>query len=364
MRIAALLLLSLLLLGQPTAPRAEVTEADYRALVQQTIEAHIRPRLATFAETAEATWQDIAAFCAGPEAAAFAPLQEEVATLLLGWAAVEHLDLGPMRDAYRRDRIFFFPDRRGITGRHLARALANRETALLDPALLAEASVALQGLPALELLFFDSGAEAAFLAGDAAATYRCQLATAIAGNVVRLTRELSEGWAPEADFVVLLQEPGPENPLFRSPEEAASAVAVLLDRGMGRFQLEKLIPTMGAVREEAHPLRAPLHISGLTNEALLLNLEALRAFFVESGLARLMARASDWSARAALSVHRELSAAIAALPAPLPEAVVDPEVRPGILPLRYRTGLLRRFYGPILQGNLNLKIFVDAIDGD
>ena len=70
--------------------------------------------------------------------------------------------------------------------------LKNRDASVTEPDPLAEKSVALQGLPALEYLLYGDGADALAQSGEAGA-FRCSFAASIATNVDRIARDVGEG---------------------------------------------------------------------------------------------------------------------------------------------------------------------------
>lgn len=72
-----------------------------------------------------------------------------------GWMAVSWVNFGPQSLFMRPVRVHFWPDSRNTVGRQLAGVLNEPRDDLLDPEVLASASVALQGLPALERLLFE-----------------------------------------------------------------------------------------------------------------------------------------------------------------------------------------------------------------
>src|SRR3546814_4200550 len=103
----------------------------------------------------------------------------------------EFLRFGPLVAANRYERIYFWPDPRGITLRQVQGLLGQADGSMPDAAGLATQSVALQGLPALEYVLY--GKAGLLAASEAQATdsgkanaenktRACAYATAVAGN--------------------------------------------------------------------------------------------------------------------------------------------------------------------------------------
>ena len=89
------------------------------------------------------------------------------------WGRVEMITFGPIAEHNRLERIFFWPDRKGIGLRQVRRLLANSRGDPLSAEALAKMSVAVQGLTALEVLLYGIGSSD--LATRAKADDRCRL---------------------------------------------------------------------------------------------------------------------------------------------------------------------------------------------
>jgi len=133
------------------------------------------------------------------------------------WGRVGFLRLAPFAKDNRAERIFFFPDPRGVTLRQVQALLAARDPAATDPAALAEKSVVVQGLGALEFVLHGPGADD--LGGQAGA-HRCAYGRAVAdrgrpGGRARL--------GPRARRALLAprDRARSDNPLHRTGAEAA-----------------------------------------------------------------------------------------------------------------------------------------------
>lgn len=104
------------------------------------------------------------------------------------WQSVQHFRSGPIAKDDRHARLEFWPDDRGIGGRHLAKLIATGTEKDLTG--IAGASVAVQGFPALErLLFADTPPALAPASGEKLGT--CAVAIAIAGNMAAIAKDLA-----------------------------------------------------------------------------------------------------------------------------------------------------------------------------
>src|SRR5690606_16200230 len=138
--------------------------------------------------------------------------------LVAAWSGIEFLRFGPLVEANRFERIYFWPDPRGITTRQVQGVLAKPSSEMPDAQALAKHRVALQGLPALEyVLDRDKGRLTEKGGGDRDAA--CAYATAVAGNLEHVGGELLQLWDADGEFARWFSTPSPDNPLYRNPQE-------------------------------------------------------------------------------------------------------------------------------------------------
>lgn len=114
------------------------------------------------------------------------------------WQMAQHIRHGAVATDDRHARLQFWPDKRGITERHMRKLLAEPVAADFKDDL-SRASVAIQGFPALErLMFGDVTLSQHVQPGEQAV--RCTVAVAIAHNIAAIAATLkSENATPPAD---------------------------------------------------------------------------------------------------------------------------------------------------------------------
>ncbi len=115
-------------------------------------------------------------------------LQDQLKTLYLSWASVQHIQFGPMAYLKRKERFQYWPDKHKVGGKQIRR-LINSSTKLPDAEEIAEKSVAVQGLPALETLLFSSSKKIA--------KRQCLLASTISKNLHAIAQENYSLWTEE-----------------------------------------------------------------------------------------------------------------------------------------------------------------------
>ena len=75
-------------------------------------------------------------------------------SMLEKWTKVQHIRVGPINDFNYYSRIQFWPDKRSVINRQYIKIKKNPPKELFDPILLAEKSVALQGILILERILY------------------------------------------------------------------------------------------------------------------------------------------------------------------------------------------------------------------
>ena len=163
------------------SPQAHA-DADHAAIAKASLEQYIRPGYAQFAQSTDALKQSVAALCGKPSPAALKDTQEAFAATVEAWSVVEPIRFGPVAQEHRFERIFYWPDPKGLGTRQIRDALAKQDKSVTEQTGLIGKSVALQGLPALEYLLYGDGA-ATLEKGGAEGTFRCSFAEAVAGNL-------------------------------------------------------------------------------------------------------------------------------------------------------------------------------------
>lgn len=253
-------------------------------LGQRLADGYIRPATAQLVARSSALHGDLTRWCeAGAPAAGRAQVDEDFRALLGAWARVEFLRFGPLVRDNRFERIFFWPDARGLVSRQLLAALKAADPAALAAGALRGRSVAVQGLPAIEFLLFGDGADA-LPDGTPASRYRCDLAAATTANVRDIAVELNEDWSASGETGREFTAPAAGNALYRNSQEVAAEAFKALATGVKFLREAKLAPMMGATPAEAREQRGTFWRSGSTARYLAANVRGLGDFY---GAARL-----------------------------------------------------------------------------
>jgi predicted lipoprotein len=269
--------------ASPAAPAA----IDFRPALEKSLDQVIIPGYTALAAAAETAKASVAGLCARPDAEALARARGDFGALAVAWSGVEMFRMGPARGDNRYERLFFWPDRKGLGLRQVQAILAGKDAAATDVTRLRAKSVAVQGLTALEFVLFGSDSDA--LGAPPADSFRCRYGATIAAAIAQTAKELLDGWtAPGTGYATVMREAGPTAPVYRSDSEAVQDILRSAREVLELDRTVKLQRPVGETPEGAVPTQAPLWRSNLTIPTVRGNLASVGALFDKGGIAALM----------------------------------------------------------------------------
>ena len=273
-----------------------LAEFDHAALARQALEGHIRPLFADFEQKARDLNTGLEKACQKRDANGLEPVRLAYRNALLAWSRVEHLRFGPLTENNRFERIMFWPDRQKIGERQIQQIIEKRDPTALSVTDIKKKSAAVQGLTALETLLH--GKSDAIFADTPDGTFACGFATAIAGNVSGLAKEIVDAWADGGSFQQLWSKPGENNPLYRTSSESSLELLKAYRGGVNNIRDIKLLPALGMKRLSpngpfAPKTRPPFDLSGLGVMTVIGNMEGVLHLFEKAGFAEPLAIADQ-----------------------------------------------------------------------
>lgn len=197
MKRLALVLATVLWAGVASAaPKAPI---DYAALNAHVVAKHIVPRYQAFLVQANTLGTALTAYCAAPGDKALSSARDAFHATVDAWQAIEHLRSGPTAELNAAARVNFWPDPKGLGGRHLRQLLGAQDAERLAPARFAQSSIAVQGIPALERLLFSEAGKPLLEVppADGAVVTPCKAAHAIARNLAAIGGDLVARWSKD-----------------------------------------------------------------------------------------------------------------------------------------------------------------------
>lgn len=372
MRSPILLLIALTLSSSPDPSTAEGTlpQAAYQALNVALTEHHVIPRYQRLAEATKALDDTAQRFCEDQNPDKRIALEQRYNETMDAWMGVQHIQFGAGELLMRRHRFFFAPDHRNYVAEELAKRLASRDRTILDAQTFRDASVAIQGLPALEHLLFEANTVEQSSMEDEDNAYRCALITAITQNLETMAAGILEDWqAGEKPFATIVAAPGPDNAYYQTAQQATLDFFKSLHGGLQLIADIKLEPVLGQSRETARPELAESWRAKRSLRNIIVNLEALAAlYFDEGGLAMtdvVQKHGKDPELDALL--HRAFRMTIETgrrIDKPLRDAVKDPKTRPQVEKLAIQVIALKQIVKGRLAAALGVAVGFNALDGD
>ncbi len=306
-KLVAVVALSVAWIG--TAIAQEPTPPfDHAGVARQVLDRHIRPGIEHLAEAARDLDAAMGVRCRTSTPASRATVERAFDAVVSAWGRIEVIAFGPIARDQRLERFLFWPDRRGIGARQLAKALRERDPAVTDVARLREKSVAVQGLAALDTLLFEPRDQEDNQPD--AERFRCAFARAITANLAEISASVAQEWVGPDGYAMVWLSPGPGNGHYLKPSETTLALAKALDRGLEMVRDQRIAGPLGLTpqRRRTAPILAK---SGRTMRLVAANIEGLRALYVASGLEKAIAATDISSATGTPSLAHLISAELA-----------------------------------------------------
>jgi uncharacterized protein len=262
---------------------------DHAGLARQALGQHIRPGYAAFSKASKSLVAATDELCAKPSETALIATRAAFKSVALSWARVEHLRFGPIMDDKRHDRMMFWPDPKGLARRQVESALTKPDDTLFDQRL-AQKSIALQGLNALDTVLFASGSDGLEEAGEATVP-RCNYAKALASNVDRIAQAAVDGWANDGDgFAKTWLNPGGANTTYLNETERTQALLQSYLTGIEQARNQRLTGPLGMQKVGAKPVAPMLPNSGLAVAYLKATIDGVQSLLTDGGF---LARQTD-----------------------------------------------------------------------
>ena len=227
------------------------------------------------------------------------------AAALEDWGHVSVLRFGPLAADGRFEKLFFWPDARGIGLKQVQGLLASNDPAEISSGMAAK-SAALQGFPALEFALYGTGSES-LAAHDPG---RCFVASAVSSDVAAIAAEVAREWDAGTPFAASFTEPADGKEPYRTEAEVQGEIVKTLSTALQFIRSAELAPPLGEVAEKANGKRAPMWRSRLTAPLVAAQIDGVRQLLAAAGYERSL---PDDSRYIASSIRFELDNAVRTL---------------------------------------------------
>ena len=338
----------------------DVPDDAGRAVLKAAVNGFIQPGYERLRQQAELMRSAAADLRGSPSEQALGDARTAFGALVEAWSRIEIVRFGPVIADNRMERIYFYPDRRGIALRQVQGLLAKPDPDVLDPEKLAIKSVALQGLGTLEYLLFGTGAET-LASGD---DYRSGFAESVAARIEATAEELVAAWEAPDGIAARLADPQPAYPDFRTVEEGLRELLGIFIHSTEFVADVRVAPFVGDNAESAKPKLAAFWRSGLTGRSLGANFDGLEHLFDVTAMAELLPPDIRLEASSVKFEFNNARRALATPTLPLPDAAADPVQRGALQYLLIVTRSIRRLFTDRMAAGLGLTAGFSALDGD
>lgn len=217
-----------------------------------------------FAKTAEA-------FGAKPDAAGLDAVKQGFNETSDAWAAAQQFRIGALAQEQRTERFAYWPERRNVVEKQYLALLAGKGKDGLAAAQFANASVAIQGLPALERILYGEDKGQDLLKGASAAR-RQVIVVAIAHNLQSIATDARAAWQD------LLKDPAKAASSFAASPAEGTAQSYTNLLTITQIVAEQKIgaPLGGADAASAKPKAAEQWRSGRSMRNIVVNLQTAK----------------------------------------------------------------------------------------
>ncbi|EAU42042.1 hypothetical protein FP2506_16454 [Fulvimarina pelagi HTCC2506] len=346
--------------GDGSSARA-LNESKALAVVANAIEGAIRPGYAALEEAARKQVASVEALCATPGEDKLLEARDGFEEQVSAYAGIEFVRFGPIREDNRLERLVFFPDPRGVTRRQVEELLAEEDESASTAESLAQKSVAVQGLPALEFVLFGEGSDTL---ATADAAYRCSYGEAIAQNVASIAGEITEAWAEDDGIYKRLTAPKADDPAYRNASDSIGEIISVFTEGLKIIRDQRIRPALG---EEGTPPKAYLFLfnrSGNALAALQADFAGLSTMFEAASFTEVLPKDEAFLQNSISFEFQEARATLDDAEGPLSDTVADEDVRGKLDYAMIVAGSLRSQFENQLAASLGLSTGFSSLDGD
>ena len=243
---------------------AAAKDIDFAKINAAIVKDHLLPRYHIFTESTGVLEKATTALCPQVSPDNLKAVRTAFHDAMDAWEEVEHLRQGPPATGEPHIRIKFWPDRKNLVDKHLARLMAGKDANILTPEPFAHTSIAVQGFPAMERLIFAEDAATGLKGGDGPVK-PCAVVQAIAVNLHAIASDLEGRWT---------KDPAVGRPAKRVTTDLFNDLAT----GLGALAELKLVAFRGT-NDKLRPHRVENWMSGRGLRNVTHNLMALEDLY-------------------------------------------------------------------------------------
>lgn len=337
--------------------------ADNANLMLRLVDHHVIPGYEAFAVASKTLDDEVTSWCLATGSPPPDAMIAAYKAAFTAWARIAHIDVGPVRYLDRRFRIQFWPDPRGLTGRELHSLLDSDAAATDFTALdMADASVAIQGFPALErLLPFPGNTDAP------PKRTSCPIARGIARNLASMSSEIVLDWSDPDGFRHAIERSINGTGPFESADSALSRLMTGVLAGLQGISDLQISRPLGETLEKARPEKAEAWRSELSLDLIRARIGSFTDAYALGGrgLDEALRRAGQTELADLIQrAFAQTQATAAGIDGPLSADVQDPRVREQLETLVVEVRAIRALLATRVAPALGVPAGFNSLDGD
>ena len=299
-------------------------ETPVTKILANTLSGYIRPSYAELHITTTQLAGAAKQLCDTPSNQNLAAARGAFKDTVSAWSKIEWFRTGAVMNDNRIERMFYFPDRKGLGLKQVQAALASTDENAVNSLKLSSRSVAMQGLGAAEFLLFGTGSEAL---ANADGGFRCSYILASAQTMSAIAGDVQTGWADTSEAAQLWQKPAAENPYFRSDAEALNLMIGTLVHGLDAIRDMRINAFIGKTPDADKPKLAAYWRSENTFASIAANLEGLQNLYTASQIEAVLPAGNEALLRTIKFDFSQAIKAAKALEMPVADVLSDSEMR-------------------------------------
>ena len=262
----------------------------FKPAVEAAIEVVILPGYTRLADSAKAMDHAMIALCEAPNEDGLKQARDAFRKLVTQWSHVEMFRFGPVRVDNRYERLFFWPDRKGLGLRQVRKVIESKDATATNRDSLQQKSVAVQGLLALEYVLFGTDSETLAAEDE----FRCRYGETIASAIASTSGAILEDWQRDGGYADLMREAGPDDPIYRSHGEVIQQILKSAREEVAFVRNLKLARPLGKSAKAANPKAAPFWRSNSVVDTIEANLNSIASLAESGGINALLTGSDNW----------------------------------------------------------------------
>nr|WP_298684874.1 imelysin family protein [uncultured Dongia sp.] len=334
---------------------ARAAEPDFGAFNTAFAAKVILPALDNLVKVTDSFAATAAAFDAANGAGDFDKVRQGFNNVADAWASAQQFRLGALAQEQRSERFAYWPERRNVVDKQYRALLAGKGKEGLEAAQFATGSVAVQGLPALERLLYESVS-----ADGDQAKRRSAVILAIANNLKSIAAEAKAVWEKT------LQDPAlAANTFAANPAEGTAQSYTNLLTITQVIADQKIGAPLGGDAAAAKPKAAEQWRSGRSMRNIVLNLTTARGSVLNPGGFADLLGADKAALKADLTKAFDDSIAAAkAVGDNFAEDIAHQEMRKPVTALLVKINHLRDLLRQQVPPAIGITLGFNELDGD